>query len=1667
MMVQAQPNASRKLQQIYRFLQDLNDLRNPVQADIRDQPWIWWLEDLPSHPAIRLGRRDGEEDLDDHLIKVARPSLGKMPAPPDELLPWLLEGWDKVDQDVEVRQSRDVTAEDGTSRTVQFDEDSDLQVAVDEWKLRRAAWVEKERPGIQANRIYERLYELQARIERESERVELVLGDGLISWRLETGNTMFHPVLLQRLVLTFDPKIPEFTLSDSERPPELYSALFRRMPEVSAAAIARIKDKHDSHGCHPLDGEPTTEFFREAIAQLSSQGQLVGHEQLLPPGPSPRIARRPVIFLRSRTLGYSLALESILRDLETRQELPRSVLSIAGISREPRAALEDDHVSIQDSPNGEDSQVLFTKAANAEQLEIARRLQKHRAVLVQGPPGTGKTHTIGNLVGHLLAQGKSVLITSHTTKALRVVRDQVAEPLRDLCVSVLDSDITSRKQLEDSIDGIHRRLSESDADHLEREAAALRAQREDLLRRLTEKRKRLEKARADEYTALIIAGREYTPSEAARVVAQGESQHDWIPAPVLLGNPLPLSVGEIAELYRTNHSLTPDHERELSVPLPATSELPSPSEFESLIMQCRRLDNDDLGFRKDLWDAAVRTTAEEMSSLTDSWEDVTGVLRGAKNWELVVIQAGRDASEEREIWEDLLRLVDSVHSQAARAKAVLLDSNPELPGDYSLTRAGQVLEEIITRLGDSGRVARPALWFRADWRELIGKARVNGRSPESASDFRALKVLVSLRLERQRLLDRWTHQVTSLGGPSPDELGPEPEAALFQLSGYLRDRLNWFSLVWKPYEEALQERGLKWSSLVLEIPPNLSSLGYVTRHLEAVTRLPAILQAQLQRLSLGQVEQSISTIVAQLERYITSLSDSVVVQQLRTAMAQRNPVSYRAAFERRVDLEGRSRDLRLRQVLLQRLEAAAPGWASALRERRGIHGSAEPPGDPASAWLWRQMHDELEARAATSLEELQSQILDLSERLPSITTWLVERLAWSAQVRRTTPEQRQALGFWSALIRKGSKGSKLAPWRLAEARKLMPFCQSAVPVWIMPLNRVVETFDPSKNHFDVVIIDEASQSDVMALTALYLGEEVIVVGDHEQVSPDAIGMRLDEVKQLIEANLQGIPGAAMYDGQTSIYDLARASFPGVVCLTEHFRCVTPIINFSNALSYDWKIRPLRDSTSAAIKPATVAYRVEEGIYEDKVNKSEALTVASLVVAACEQPEYRNATFGVISLIGDEQAMYIDGLLRRFMDPAEIDRRRIRCGNSAQFQGDERQVMFLSVVSAVAEKRPLPLMAAGANDSFKKRVNVAASRARDQMWVVHSLQPDVDLQPEDLRRRLIEHARDPENLATGLSKKEGQAESEFERQVLRRLYSAGYQVTPQWRVGAYRIDMVVEGSGKRLAVECDGDRWHPAEKIAEDMARQAILERLGWRFVRIRGSVFFRNPDRALKPVFERLNALGIKPEGAETPDPDSRMDDEVSERVIRRSAEFRRQWATLDVLDVDGPRTSKRPPGPPRKSERASVHPRPQPVTEPTSSSDPTDTTPPKSVHPVPPAPASRPTELPQPQVESPGPATAARAAEPSREGKKPVMPAPPASGGTDVQAGSGKDFVALLRTHGLELVDKRQSGGCLWVVGGAELASLMEELKGQGVRFSFAASGGRATRHRPAWFIK
>ena len=145
-----------------------------------------------------------------------------------------------------------------------------------------------------------------------------------------------------------------------------------------------------------------------------------------------------------------------------------------------------------------------------------------------------------------------------------------------------------------------------------------------------------------------------------------------------------------------------------------------------------------------------------------------------------------------------------------------------------------------------------------------------------------------------------------------------------------------------------------------------------------------------------------------------------------------------------------------------------------------------------------------------------------------------------------------------------------------------------------------------------------------------------------------------------------------------------------------------------------------------------------------------------------------------------------------------------------------------------------------------------------MWCIRSISPD-ELHPDDVRGRFIRYCQNPARIDDATSQAEDRFDSDFERDVYRHLIARGYRVKVQHRVGRFRIDLVVEGRRGRLAVELDGDAYHGPDRWEADRNRQAILERLGWTFHRIRGSAYYRDPDAALTSLWDRLEALGIRP----------------------------------------------------------------------------------------------------------------------------------------------------------------------------------------------------------------
>jgi AAA domain-containing protein len=216
-------------------------------------------------------------------------------------------------------------------------------------------------------------------------------------------------------------------------------------------------------------------------------------------------------------------------------------------------------------------------------------------VLVQGPPGTGKSHTIANLICHLLAKGKRVLVTSQTPRALKVLQEKIqkeAGHLLPLCVSILGNDAAALENMENSVIGITGRHSDWEAAGQERNVQTIRRLEErlyDTRKGLAEVETRLRQLREMEGYRHSIANEAYQGTAAhiaQRLVAERNS-FGWLPDQIGEGQQLPISAQSFLTLVSLLRRLQSGRCAELNQPFVGLEEIPDVDAFVRLVAQER------------------------------------------------------------------------------------------------------------------------------------------------------------------------------------------------------------------------------------------------------------------------------------------------------------------------------------------------------------------------------------------------------------------------------------------------------------------------------------------------------------------------------------------------------------------------------------------------------------------------------------------------------------------------------------------------------------------------------------------------------------------------------------------------------------------------------------------------------------------------------------------------------------------------------------------------------------------------------------------------------------------------------------------------------------------------------------------------------------------------
>jgi len=688
--------------------------------------------------------------------------------------------------------------------------------------------------------------------------------------------------------------------------------------------------------------------------------------------------------------------------------------------------------------------------------------------------------------------------------------------------------------------------------------------------------------------------------------------------------------------------------------------------------------------------------------------------------------------------------------------------------------------------------------------------------------------------------------------------------------------------------------------------------------------------------------QRIASLADQIAATVQLHNSSRLVSDAHVAVQQHDVAGYGKAREQitRMWHQRKVRDERTQ------LDARMAEQAKPLRD--AVHASTDAQfwsqrlASLEEAWAWHVADRWLRRFAEPGrIMVVERERRRADEKVRELITQLAAKLAWQKFFQRLEPKQDMALKSWLNTVKQMGKGkgrsAKLERLR-RQARGHLEACRDAIPVWVMPRYLVAEMVSVSPERFDTVIVDEASQMGLEGMFAFYVGRRTVIVGDDQQISPSDVGMKDETIAELQRQNIPDLDHVNAMGLGGNVYANAQIRFSRLITLREHFRCMPEIIQFSNDLCYapnGTPLDPMRSYRDDRLEPV-VAKRVtgqREGGTSAPINRIEAQEIVNHIEQCLDDPRYDGKTIGVISLVGDKQARLIESLLVERFEPETLEERRILCGDAYTFQGDERHIIFLSMVVARGETR----LTAQTSSSAIQRFNVAVSRAQDQLIVYHSVDTQ-DLKPECMRHRLLTHVRRPTRRPT-LSEAHD-FESPFEEAVYRRIAERGYRVETQVKVGShatYRIDLVVHGVDSKLAVECDGDRWHDFDRFEKDMARQRDLERVGWEFVRIAGSAFYRDADAALAPLWAALEERNIRPftgaddgdprepENAEIPAKATTKEETTSHIEPRRSSREAAEASPLSAAPPVQPLLDKDA-QPPRQTTFESIERTPSPV---------------------------------------------------------------------------------------------------------------------------------------------
>lgn len=424
------------------------------------------------------------------------------------------------------------------------------------------------------------------------------------------------------------------------------------------------------------------------------------------------------------------------------------------------------------------------------------------------------------------------------------------------------------------------------------------------------------------------------------------------------------------------------------------------------------------------------------------------------------------------------------------------------------------------------------------------------------------------------------------------------------------------------------------------------------------------------------------------------------------------------------------------------------------------------------------------------------------------------------------------------------------------------------PCWIASIDDIARYFPLEKGLFDYVIVDEASQCSQTAIPHLfYRAKNAVIVGDEKQLPNANLRFLQKGIMDALQRkySLLNHDKSQFFDcKEYSLLTFAQAATPPKA-LIEHFRCDPTIISWSNKNVYNNMMKIMTPVWENRFNPPMEVRYVENGAedVEAKTNPIEAKVILEELQKLITDKSNEGLTMGVISPFRP-QADFISELIYKEISPEIIAKFGIQARTVDGFQGDERDILLYSMrFSPNGRPGSINAIEHGVNEEGFKRMNVAFTRARRKVIIFTSQKPSIF--PGKYIKSFMEHALNVQKTYVDpFQPKEDKFDSKFEEDVCRILRGRGVNVITQFECAGYRIDQVLfDKEGRTLALELDGDfKFDDSGELPpEHYMRQATIERVTeWMVHRITASTFYLNPENSIDEAIRILREQPTKME---------------------------------------------------------------------------------------------------------------------------------------------------------------------------------------------------------------